>query len=361
MAKDKITDYSATAASNTDVGGIGIQGTNAISNIDNAAREIMSHLAETNAGTYPVDDTWSFCDPADKTKIFRFDGVGITTGTTRVLTVPDSNGTLITTGSHPTLSVLEGLTLGAGDMLYATAADTLTDLAIGTAGQFLVTNAGATAPEWASRPTLVSLEGLSLVAGDILYATAADTLARLAKGTAGQALVMNSGATAPEWGAGIVSGTAQASTSGTSIDFTSIPSWVRRITVMLSAVSTNGTSIPILQIGDSGGVEVTGYSGTTINLSTVDSDETNHSSGFAIEGTEGSAATLVRHVTVTLNHINSATNTWAATVAGGRSDANEIIIGGGSKSLTATLDRVRITTANGTDTFDAGVINILYE
>lgn len=200
MAKNAVTDYSTTAASNTDVGGVGIAGTNAISNADDAFREIMSHLAETNAGTSPWADTMTIGDAADLTKEFRFEASGITAGQTRVLTVPDSNGTLLTTGNSPTLGSLEGLTLGAGDMLYATAADTLADLAIGTAGQFLVTNAGATAPEWVSRPTLASLEGLSLVAGDILYATAADTLAQLAKGTAAQILQMNAGATAPEWG-----------------------------------------------------------------------------------------------------------------------------------------------------------------
>ena len=77
MAFDKITEYSSTNATNTSVGSVGIAGTNNISNLDNAIREMMTHLAETNAGTYPVDDTWSFCDPADRTKIFRFDGVGI--------------------------------------------------------------------------------------------------------------------------------------------------------------------------------------------------------------------------------------------------------------------------------------------
>jgi hypothetical protein len=199
MAKNAITSYSTTAASNTDVGGVDIQGTAPASNMDDAVRELMSHLAETNAGTAPWADTMTIGDAADLTKEFRFEASGITAGATRVLTVPDSDGTLMTSGASPTLATIEALTLGAGDMLYATAADTVTDLAIGTAGQFLVTNAGATAPEWASRPTLVSLEGLTLGAGDILYATAADTLADLAIGTARQALLVNAGATAPAW------------------------------------------------------------------------------------------------------------------------------------------------------------------
>ncbi len=49
--------------------------------------------------------------------------------------------------------------------------------------------------------TLTSLEGLALVAGDTLYATAADTLQRLPKGIALQVLRMNGAATAPEWAA----------------------------------------------------------------------------------------------------------------------------------------------------------------
>lgn len=200
MAKNAITDYSSTAASNTDIGGINVQGSAAISNADDAFREVASHLADTNAGISPWADTMTIGDAADLTKEVRFELSGITAGQTRVVTMPDASGTLMLSGSNPTLASLEGLTLGAGDMLYATAADTLADLAIGTAGQFLVTNAGATAPEWASKATLVSLEGLTLGAGDILYATAADTLADLAIGTAGQVLRTNTGATAPAWG-----------------------------------------------------------------------------------------------------------------------------------------------------------------
>lgn len=82
----------------------------------------------------------------------------------------------------------------AGDLLYATAANTLARLGIGTARQVLATNSGATAPEW-----VASLQSLLTAAGDIIYASSANTPARLAKGTAAQVLTMNSGATAPEW------------------------------------------------------------------------------------------------------------------------------------------------------------------
>jgi hypothetical protein len=354
MAKNAITDYSTTAADNTDVGGIGIQGTNAISNIDNAAREIMSQLADTNAGTAPFSDTLTIGDAADLTKELRFELSAITAGQTRVITVPDANITL--PSSFATLNSLEGLTLGAGDMLYATAADTLADLAIGTAGQFLVTNAGATAPEWASKPTLASLEGLTLGAGDVLYATAADTLADLAIGTAGQSLVVNAGATAPSWGSSIVSSTAQASTSGAAVSFASIPSWVKRIQVLFSGVSTNGTTPIYIQIGDSGGLETTGYVGASAEVFAgtpqMSADPT---IGFGIF--YNSAAAAASGI-ITLSLLNASTNTWVASGALAWTGGGVVTITAGSKSLSATLDRVSVVTA---DTFDAGSINIHYE
>lgn len=155
-------------------------------------------------------------------------------------------------------------------------------------------------------------------------------------------------------------GTAQASTAGTSIDFTSIPSWVKRVTIVLSGVSTSGTSNLMVQVGDSGGVETTGYLGSATNLAsgpTVTSDA--FTTGFGV--TSALLTTSVVHSTIVLNLVNSATNTWAAAATGSFSDIVTTLSGGGSKSLSATLDRVRITTVGGSDTFDAGTINILYE
>ena len=156
----------------------------------------------------------------------------------------------------------------------------------------------------------------------------------------------------------ITSGTAVASTSGTSIDFTSIPSWVKRVTVMFDGVSTNGTSTVTIQIGDSGGVEISGYLGT-IGRTGAGTGGANNSTGFLVD--DGGAAAVVRHGSIVLTLLNASTNTWTAMGAVGRSDSANVYIQGGSKSLSATLDRVRITTSGGTDTFDAGSINILYE
>jgi hypothetical protein len=157
----------------------------------------------------------------------------------------------------------------------------------------------------------------------------------------------------------IVSGTSQASTSGTSIDFTGIPSWVRRITVMLVGVSTNGTSPPQIQIG-AGSVTTSGYLGSSTVVTNTAVASALFTSGFGIGvNISNWASTVVVHGAIVLNLQTG--NTWAAAGSVGRSDTASTYFTNGSLALGGTLDRVRITTVNGTDTFDAGSINILYE
>ena len=155
----------------------------------------------------------------------------------------------------------------------------------------------------------------------------------------------------------IVSGTAVASTSGTAIDFTGIPSWVKRVTVMFYRISTNGTSSIQVQLGDSGGVETTGYEVTSGYWS---DPSLAYTSGFVFRQLSGIAATGTQSGQIVFNLIDASANRW--TGSGSLAwTLNPIILNAGSKELSATLDRVRITTVNGTDTFDAGSINILYE
>jgi len=151
----------------------------------------------------------------------------------------------------------------------------------------------------------------------------------------------------------IVSGTEINTTSGTSHDFTSIPSWAKRITVMARGVSTSGTSLVQIQLGDSGGIETTGYtssgsigsSGTQSNLTT----------GFNVDNVASAAAT--RSLVGVLVKLSG--NAWAWSSTG--SAASSTTTAGGSKELSDTLTQIRITTVNGTDTFDAGTVNILIE
>ena len=158
----------------------------------------------------------------------------------------------------------------------------------------------------------------------------------------------------------IVSGTAQNSTSGTSIDFTGIPSWVKRITVMFNGVSTNGSSVKQIQIGDSGGIETTSYSASSAYFNTSGAfNNIQATSGFIINSVTATDAIAGSFI---ISCLDTTTNTWSfnGSAATGNT-ATALLLSGGAKSLSATLDRVRITTVNGTDTFDAGSINILYE
>lgn len=152
---------------------------------------------------------------------------------------------------------------------------------------------------------------------------------------------------------GIQGATVQASTSGTSIDFTSIPSWVKRITVMFQGVSTSGTSNLQVQLG-AGSVTTSGYLGTSVDGPTLTGSA--FTTGVGIR--TGSASSVIAG-SIVITNITS--NSWVASGNLARTDSAVFISTSSGVTLSGTLDRVRVTTVNGTDTFDAGSINILYE
>ena len=151
----------------------------------------------------------------------------------------------------------------------------------------------------------------------------------------------------------IVRGTVVAPTSVTSVDFTGIPSWAKRITVMFSGLSTNGTSLYQCQIGDSGGIETSSYAGGIATGATFSP----YSAGFIFNNNVAAASAY--YGSVVLTKIDGFT--WIATTTCNAAALYGNGAGSGSKTLSDTLDRVRITTVNGTNTFNAGSINILYE
>lgn len=142
--------------------------------------------------------------------------------------------------------------------------------------------------------------------------------------------------------------------SGTAVDFTGIPSWVKRISVAFNGISTNGTSNIIIQIGGSS-VETTGYASSVVAVNTA-TDGTAFTTGFGI--TQANAATRSYYGVSVISLISA--NSWSYICNIARGD-NTVHSGAGGKTLSDTLTRVRITTVNGTDTFDAGTINISYE
>ena len=151
------------------------------------------------------------------------------------------------------------------------------------------------------------------------------------------------------------SATAQNSTSGTSIDFTGIPAGTKRVTVMFNGVSTNGSSIVQIQLGTSGGITTSGYNCASGSFTSSTPSVITLSTGFA--PISGGSASDVRYGNFVFTNVSS--NVW--TGVGQVNVGSYLGFGSGQVSLSGALDRVRVTTVNGTDTFDAGSINILYE
>ena len=165
------------------------------------------------------------------------------------------------------------------------------------------------------------------------------------------------GSNATTTGTLLISGTAVASTSGTSIDFTGIPSWAKRITVLFSGTSTNGSSDILVRTG-SGSISSTNYSSVLAYWSNGASAVlATNSTGFrAIATSPGQTWSGAMVIAL----VNTATNVWSET-ASFSDGTTYLVTGSGGNILGGVLDRVRITTVNGTDTFDAGTINILWE
>jgi hypothetical protein len=151
----------------------------------------------------------------------------------------------------------------------------------------------------------------------------------------------------------LVLGTAT-SLSGTAVDITGIPSWAKRVTITFSGLSTNGTSRPLLRLGYSGGIEATGYASLIVASSGSSVDSTG---GFFLAETVAAATTLSGRIVLDLHN---ASHTWIATVSTVTSGGT-LNTGGGTKTLTGALDRIRFTIANASDTFDAGTVNVMYE
>lgn len=245
----------------------------------------------------------------------------------RTLTLPDATGTVVTTGDTGTVT---------STMI---ANDTIVDADINSAAAISLSKLATGA-----LPTAITVASANIVDGTIATADIADSAVTPAK--LSQKLTF---------------ATSQASTSGTSIDFTSIPSWVKRITILLDGVSTNGSSMTQVQVG-SGSFVTSGYSSYSAWAGNSTTTGASTTSGHNIDVVGGGGnASHVRTGEVKITNITGNTWVFAHTIGIYLPTVTYMACGGGSVALSGALDRVRITTVIGIDTFDAGTINICYE
>jgi len=148
---------------------------------------------------------------------------------------------------------------------------------------------------------------------------------------------------------------AQPTTSGTAATFSSIPSWAKRITMMLSGVSTTGTGNLLIQLG-AGSTATTGYSSYGMSFGSSGGNGAGFDSGFGIKANANAADLYSGLMTIT----NVSGNTWVAHGGFGNSATSTGFFSAGGVTLSGALDRVRISTT-GADTFDAGSVSVMYE
>lgn len=153
-------------------------------------------------------------------------------------------------------------------------------------------------------------------------------------------------------------GTSQNSTSGTNIDFTGIPVWAKRVTVIFNGVSTTGANDILLQLGVGSTPTTSGYAGGQSIFSWGSGVlSTTSTAGIPIYNNSG---TYIFYGSI--QFVNISGNTWVAIGSVVNSQvSNSVVACGGAITLSGTLGMIRITTSTGTPTFDAGSINIMYE
>jgi len=154
----------------------------------------------------------------------------------------------------------------------------------------------------------------------------------------------------------ITNSTAVATTSGTAVDFTSIPSGIKKITVLFNQVKTSAAGLRMLQIGTSGGLVTSGYISAAGYTGSGARDGATSTAGF-IMGAGGATADKTVGSAV-IQTIGSNTGCMSSVTSDGV--AEYVKMGGGSITLGGVLDRIRLTNVGG-QTFDHGSVNIAWE
>ena len=194
--------------------------------------------------------------------------------------------------------------------------------------------------------------------GQTTAAAALTALLPSQAGNSGKALVTDGASATWDTIRGIIRGVGISSIGGvTELDFTGIPSWAKRITVMFRNISTNGTSPILIRLGDSSGFATTNYESSGSNITTSATAITGSTAGLILQSAAAAAASYTGNIVIT----NITTTFWTSTGLLWHSTNTAHSTSAGYSTLGSALTSIRITTAGGTNLFDGGNVNIMYE
>jgi hypothetical protein len=287
----------------------------------------------------------------------------------------DNDGNALVTGTQyfntvgNEIKVYNGTSWQSASVIGGTVTNlTVTNPIVGTVTNGVVTTGSYANPSWLTSlawgkvtgtPTTIAGYGITNAYTKTEVDTALAGKLATTAGAVGTTNLADLSVTPAKLSQKLTQATVVNSTSGTAIDFTSIPAWVKRITVMFSGVSVSGGPLLLVQLG-SGSITTSGYTSIAFGGSNANTLTTvSSSSGFAMNPV--GAATYTYHGSCQINLLSSNTWTESGTFGTTLSGVHIGMGSAGSVSLSGVLDRIRITTTNGSDTFDAGSINILYE
>lgn len=148
-----------------------------------------------------------------------------------------------------------------------------------------------------------------------------------------------------------------ATTTGTSISFTGIPTWATRVTVVFNGVSTDSTSPLLVKLGTIAGISSTNYLTTAARLESTGTTVNSSTAGFIIDS---NLAADVVCGTLTITCVDPANYVYVGNHTG-KASTTAVLMGGGKSTLGNLMNQLSITTVSGTANFDAGSINVLYE